>query len=445
MKSLKQIQNDFPEAKYFIPEGAKKPNKSLVIDTSEEAQKISEKDTWYYNSLIKTVPAELAEAVSQITKARNEVFDLKNQKEWNYFAFETAVNKVIACKVVSIVESQLFIHEYVEGIAINDILVCEPMDSKLDGLKIYVPQIYAGINQPRNLESMVNNIYPVYITELKLRKTKNRKLSRFADTPYVALGSIQQGEFLRNMNLMLEFDELNETIQDAKNNIEQGASMKEIRKAARVLENAKKELKALTSKKQRGIVTKLGRNGVFLLSQSLETVYIAYSHLSFKSESKSLKPFDYINLKDEVEFTYINYERRKVRSVKASFSSPYYYVIIGSCLEGEESPLERLNHLVKNNELAGTYWNARIIDADFTRKHLIELEEFPGILFKMQSDRRLTQKIILKNPKILVRIVRCRPKGKPDETGIYKEFVSDSVFVGFIETQKDDMLASFFS
>lgn len=445
MKSLKQIQNDFPEAKYFIPEGAKKPNKSLVIDTSEEAQKISEKDTWYYNSLIKTVPAELAEAVSQITKTRNEVFDLKNQKEWNYFAFETAVNKVIACKVVSIVESQLFIHEYVEGIAINDILVCEPMDSKLDGLKIYVPQIYAGINQPRNLESMVNNIYPVYITELKLRKTKNRKLSRFADTPYVALGSIQQGEFLRNMNLMLEFDELNETIQDAKNNIEQGASMKEIRKAARVLENAKKELKALTSKKQRGIVTKLGRNGVFLLSQSLETVYIAYSHLSFKSESKSLKPSDYINLKDEVEFTYINYERRKVRSVKASFSSPYYYVIIGSCLEGEESPLERLNHLVKNNELAGTYWNARIIDADFTRKHLIELEEFPGILFKMQSDRRLTQKIILKNPKILVRIVRCRPKGKPDETGIYKEFVSDSVFVGFIETQKDDMLASFFS
>lgn len=445
MKSLKQIQNDFPEAKYFIPEGAKKPNKSLVIDTSEEAQKISEKDTWYYNSLIKTVPAELAEAVSQITKARNEVFDLKNQKEWNYFAFETAVNKVIACKVISIIESQLFINEYGAGISINDILVCEPMDSKLDGLKIYVPQIYAGINQPHNLESMVNNIYPVYITELKLRKTKTRKLSRLADTPYVALGSIQQGEFLRNMNLKLEFDELNETIQEAKNNIEQGTSMKEIRKATRVLENTKKELKALTSKKRRGIVTKLGRNGVFLLSQSLETVYIAYSHFSFKSESKSLRPSDYINLKDEVEFTYIDCERRKVRSIKAPLSDSYYYVIIGSCLEGEESPLERLNHLVKNNELAGTYWNARIIDADFTRKHLIELEEFPGILFKMQSDRRLTQKIILKNPKILVRIVRCRPKGKPDETGIYKEFVSDSAFVGFIETQKDDMLAGFFS
>lgn len=444
MKSLKQIQNDFPEAKYFIPKGASKPDKSLVIDTSEKAQKLSEKDNWHYNSLIKAVPAELAETVSQITKARNEVFDLENIDNWNFFAFETAVKKVIACKVISIVESQLFIGEHAEGILINDILVCEPMDSKLDGLKIYVPQIDAGINQPRNLESMVNNIYPVYITDLKLRKTKTRKLSRLADTPYVALGSIQQGEFLRNMNLKLEFDELNETIQDAKNNIEQGTSMKEIRKAARVLENAKKDLKAFTSKKRRGIVTKLGRNGVFLLSQSLETVYIAYSHFSFKSRSVSLRPSDYINLKDEVEFTYTNYERRKVRSVKASLSSPYYYVIVGSCLEGEESPLERLNRLVKNNELAGTYWNARIIDADFTRKHLIELEEFPGILFKMQSDRRLTQKTILKNPKILVRIVRCRPKGKPNETGIYDEFVSDSAFVGFIETQKDDMLAGFF-
>lgn len=445
MKSLKQIQSDFPEAKYFIPEGANEPDRSLVIDTSEKAQKLSERDSWYYNSLVETVPIELAEAASQLTKNRNEVFDLDNIANWNPFAFEAAVKKVTACKVISIIESQVFVDERAEGLLINDVLVCEPIDGSLEGLKIYVPQIDAGINQPRNLESMINNIYPVYITDLKHRKAKTRKLSRMADKLYVALGSIQQGEFLRNMNLKLEFDELNETIQDAKNIIEKNTSMAEIRKAKRVLENAEKDLKVFTSEKRRGIVTNIGRNGVYLLSQNLETVYIAYSHFSFKSRSASLRPSDYINLKDEVEFTYTHYELRKVRNIKASLSSPYYYVIVGSCLEGEESPLERLNRLVKNNEFAGTYWNARIIDADFTRKHLIELEEFPGILFKMQSDPRLTQKIILKNPKILVRMVRCRPKGKPNDAGIYDEFVSDSVFVDFIETQKDDILAGFFS
>lgn len=302
MKSLKQIQSDFPEAKYFIPEGANEPDRSLVIDTSEKAQKLSERDSWYYNSLVEPVPIELAKAASQLTKNRNEVFDLENIANWNPFAFEAAVKKVTACKVISIIESQVFVDERAEGLLINDVLVYEPIDGSLEGLKIYVPQIDAGINQPRNLESMINNIYPVYITDLKHRKTKTRKLSRMADKLYVALGSIQQGEFLRNMNLKLEFDELNETIQDAKNIIKKNTSMAEIRKAKRVLENAEKDLKVFTSEKRRGIVTNIGRNGVYLLSQNLETVYIAYSHLSFKSRSASLRPSDYINLKKRSEF-----------------------------------------------------------------------------------------------------------------------------------------------
>lgn len=302
MKSLKQIQSDFPEAKYFIPEGANEPDRSLVVDTSEKAQKLSERNSWYYNSLVETVPIELAKATSQLTKNRNEVFDLENIANWNPFAFEAAVKKVTACKVISIIESQVFVDERAEGLLINDVLVYEPIDGSLEGLKIYVPQIDAGINQPRNLESMINNIYPVYITDLKHRKTKTRKLSRMADKLYVALGSIQQGEFLRNMNLKLEFDELNETIQDAKNIIKKNTSMAEIRKAKRVLENAEKDLKVFTSEKRRGIVTNIGRNGVYLLSQNLETVYIAYSHLSFKSRSASLRPSDYINLKKRSEF-----------------------------------------------------------------------------------------------------------------------------------------------
>lgn len=302
MKSLKQIQSDFPEAKYFIPEGANEPDRSLVVDTSEKAQKLSERNSWYYNSLVETVPIELAKAASQLTKNRNEVFDLENIANWNPFAFEAAVKKVTACKVISIIESQVFVDERAEGLLINDVLVYEPIDGSLEGLKIYVPQIDAGINQPRNLESMINNIYPVYITDLKHRKTKTRKLSRMADKLYVALGSIQQGEFLRNMNLKLEFDELNETIQDAKNIIKKNTSMAEIRKAKRVLENAEKDLKVFTSEKRRGIVTNIGRNGVYLLSQNLETVYIAYSHLSFKSRSASLRPSDYINLKKRSEF-----------------------------------------------------------------------------------------------------------------------------------------------
>lgn len=302
MKSLKQIQSDFPEAKYFIPEGANEPDRSLVVDTSEKAQKLSERNSWYYNSLVETVPIELAKAASQLTKNRNEVFDLENIANWNPFAFEAAVKKVTACKVISIIESQVFVDERAEGLLINDVLVYEPIDGSLEGLKIYVPQIDAGINQPRNLESMINNIYPVYITDLKHRKTKTRKLSRMADKLYVALGSIQQGEFLRNMNLKLEFDELNETIQDAKNIIKKNTSMAEIRKAKRVLENAEKDLKVFTSEKRRGIVTNIGRNGVYLLSQNLETVYIAYSHFSFKSRSASLRPSDYINLKKRSEF-----------------------------------------------------------------------------------------------------------------------------------------------
>lgn len=409
MKPIKEIRKTHRDAIYY--NGGDNSNKiqSIVIADKQEGDK-----PWYYNrQYFEFIPAELVEEVNRLRyPIISSDFDLSDEDE---LLLRDAADKVFICQITSIIESQPFLSSQLDGykkvtagqdekILFNDIFVAEPVDVRFKGLKVYIPQMKAGVNQPVQKSLMIGQLVPVKIVETWQVK-EDARLSKDVSNNYVVEGSVFIGESLRNALYLL--------------------NLKKARK------NGQVSLDKFLGTEYMGVVTRITvrrqdpnnpnsplRGGVYFLTNQMFTVFVPVRRFSYKVFSRFLDIRDIARVGDRFKIKVTHtYDFDVPPYLKSLLKLNTCEMASGECISFEKNPYERMAREIDNNNFIGTYHRARVVDFDIIKGHLVELEDYPGILIKLKHVSAITQDMVNRGQPLTVMIDTARYYLKDESLG----------------------------
>ncbi|QGX47336.1 hypothetical protein GPZ88_09920 (plasmid) [Streptococcus ruminicola] len=413
MLPLREIQEQYKHAKYLETDDGKK-NTSIVIAQARKNQK-----NWYEEEYMdlgfEVVPSHLISLVQDYTQPhidRSLMGDERLKRE--------ARKKILACRVVGVIETAPTVaKDNPKFVALEDMLVVEPIEPTLEGLKIYVPHRHAGMSQTHKLRHMIDRILPVKLVDLKERRYENYFLENSIKHNYVAEGDIDIAEFIMNSYIA--------------DNIPSGNTQRKLTP----LQNR------ILNQPFKGLVTYVSDKGVFVLTNELYTFFIPNEEYSYMANSKVYSIKDTVHTFDEVEFNYTGFRRGRGKNTNSENENTNNTILLqGEHISFEEKPVIRLKRLIEEKKMVGKVFKAYLITYDPTKKHFIELEDFPGVLVKLKPQAEITPQLAVTKEPISVFVERARAY-TDTESGKISIFVH-CLFNTTINERKNDMLASFF-
>lgn len=387
MLPLPDIQKEYPDAKYLsVDRNGIKEFESIIIASQKTPQLFWYHEEYRINNNIHLIPEQIIRQVNDLAIPK---FDrsYKNDSRLR----EEAKENILVCQITGLIESVPFSPEDSSAgniVYFADMIVCEPINPQYDGLKIYVPQYHGGITQQKRMRYMVSMIVPVKITNLQESRIETKNSTKFTfhngiKSNYVAVGDIDIAQFICNYG----------TAKLLLRNIENEKLQGKLIKAQNAIKNEQHE----------GVVTKIAYQGIFVLAETMETVYIPFSRLTYNQNSKIKKIkniFNSVAMQDVVKFNIVGAKVGKNEIFTNTNISEKYvgetYTLIGDRLVNEIHPKRRMVKEIRDNKLEGKLFTAYLVVFDPTKSHIIELEGYPGATVKLKDNPNITPDLAYK-------------------------------------------------
>lgn len=384
---LSQIKKSHADAEfdkmYLSNKGNSWENKKRVV-----AQKQSTDIEWIVKNGIR-IPQHLIDIISNYKVNSDSSKWLSNGE-----IKAELLQKVLVCRVVNYLQNILFYDDKDENkVIFEDVLVLQPLNAEFEAIRIYVKQSECGHFQSKNLERMIGqevatiiyNLYQVQqgteITKLKGYGTsKNIDLTETYDE-YVCLGSIDRAEYMTGRNLLIEWNIMKDSPQSS--------------------------IHALNDI-QIGRVIYKSENGIFLLSNKKERVFIqnkdfSYKYLSkvYNDENGFLKTD--IKLGDEVQFKFKKIEEKLASDDMHKIGiTSHTVVILGERLSLETEPKSVIKSILSNG--SGTIVSGHIVQWNSIKGHFFEPDGGYGYRFRLIPTPELDKSVFINKMKLSVKL-----------------------------------------
>lgn len=389
MKTLEEIQRTHKDAKNVeisINDGLM----SWTVETRYEATRLAEDDDWRKERALK-IPHSMIDVLSPYTVSYRRASWFSRGKVRG-----DVLNKVLACQVIDVMHSATSFPEESENrVIFEDILVLQPTNRRLNGIRIYVTQGEAGHFQPREIDRMVGQVVPVLLTilyqvqygerydRLKSYSEENNEeldVSKIYDE-YIALGTIDGAEYLTGRYVLDDWNDVQE------GNASSDSPITDI---------------------QEGRITYITDNGFFVLSRAKERVFIQNKDFSYKYLSKAYnsKRGEFSNIArigDTIQYRILKaQEVQNTDEARSRGISGNSVVILGERLSLEIPPIDVIKSIVKGG--TGTTLSGHIIEWDSVKGHRFEPEGGYGYTFILNSSNQLSKSVYNKRQMISVRL-----------------------------------------
>lgn len=389
MKALEEIRKtheDVRNVEVSINDGLMK----WTVETKYEATRLPEDEDWRSERALK-IPHSMLDILSPYTVSyrRANWFDKGRVRG-------DVLNRVLACQIIDVMHSATSFSEDDENkVIFEDILVLQPTNRKLSGIRIYVNQGEAGHFQPRDIDKMVGQVVPVLIAtlyqvqfgerydRLKSYSEENNEQLDISKTydEYIALGTIDGAEYLTGRYVLDDWNDVQE-------------------------ENVTPDSPILDV--QEGRITYITENGFFVLSRAKERVFIQNKDFSYKYLSKAYnsRKGDFSSIArigDTVQYKILKaQEVQNTDDARKRGISGNSIVILGERLSLETPPMDIIKSIIKGG--TGTTISGHIIEWDSVKGHRFEPEGGYGYTFILNRSNQLSKTVYNKRQKVSVRI-----------------------------------------
>ncbi|HFI0144917.1 TPA: S1 domain-containing protein [Streptococcus suis] len=288
-----------------------------------------------------------------------------------------AMASIIACRVVDVIDSAIFLDRKNERAIFEDVVVCQPINQELLDLRIYVYQSKAGGFQPENIKELVGQLVPVKIVNI-IQTQVGRRFEKGMDVmetrdKYVVLGDIDIASYLLDSQVVNEL---------------QKAELEEIKDAP-------------IHDPRTGLVVYVTNKGVFVLTSRMERAFIPFKQLSYKYKSPIYNNQEIYRVGEKIEFRFATGELRPLsrERIQLGMRGPIP-LVIGERISLEENPENEIKRIIDSGR--GTVASGYITRYHEIKGHLFEIDGAYGYQVRLQPNEKITKKMFKEKKKISV-------------------------------------------
>lgn len=416
MKPLKELQREYENARYMkLPDG----ELHTIVSVNKPKNSYQWFDEEFSEKGVELVPAQLIEEFQELRYPNIDMSMVRDRQ-----LVEEALENIIICRVTNVIEAAPF--DFVSDskkMALEDLLVVEPISPDLQGAKIYVPHHKAGTFKTARLRLMVGQVVPVKIVELRERRYKDYHVYKSVKNSYVLEGDINIAQFLKNRefvkNIPKKWADFDETV-------------------------LTEDYRSFTNKTYKGIISHFNSAGVYVVTNKCYTFFIRREDFGYATFSRIHKFVDTVDDTKPINFKFTGVVRH-IDDPKefgiSNFNIGNTPLLKGEHISFETSPHEAIKQLIDSKNMVGRAFKGYIVQYDVVKGHLIELEEFPGVLVKLKHNRMINQNMMRTNEALSVVVKRARYTINDEGKIILTVNCTYNATLG----KKQEMLADFFS